>query len=112
MNEQELSRLIGLQKVLGEQFEADVAIINDPEKAKQLDSLNRDLLVTRANATQVLLGITQISIGVNINSMQREAPAAEAPAEGEKPVESVDEKPAEPASADEKETAEESPKQE
>lgn len=72
MTEQNLTAAIALQKHIAEVFSTDAEIINNKEKFEELDQLNRDLLVTEANALQTVLGIISVRIGLNISKIQQE----------------------------------------
>lgn len=79
MTEKELEDLIALRKHISDDFEA-VATIVKADSFKELDGLNKDLILTQANAMQTLLGVLSIRIGLNISSVRQPAtPATEEP---------------------------------
>lgn len=86
MTEAQLKSLIALQKHLSEAFEAEAPIVKS-EEFKELDGLNKDLLITHLNSIQSLLGIISIRIGLNISALQvQRQDATEDTKEGTEPT--------------------------
>lgn len=70
MTEEQLKSLIAFQKTLVEQVESVKASV-ESEEFKELDGLNKDLLITEFNQTNALLGIISVRVGLNIATLQQ-----------------------------------------
>lgn len=71
MTEKEFERLSSLRKLLADEY-GELSKLVKEEEFKALDGLNKDLIITQATATQSLMGIISIRLGVNHNNIQHE----------------------------------------
>lgn len=70
MTENEIKGLIDLRGTILDSFTEGKKVF-DSEEFKALDGLNKDLLVLQLNAAQVLAGVLNVRIGLNISQVQK-----------------------------------------
>ena len=71
MNEAQMKDAIAFQKAISEEH-ARITTFIKSEEFKNVDGLNKDLLLTQINAMQSLLGILTIRVGINLSQMRQD----------------------------------------